>query len=220
MHINVIFDTVCPWCFIGKHRLAQALKDDPRESVEISWQPFLLNPEMPFEGMDWRHYLAAKFGGELRAERVYAAITEAGRQSGIEFDFKGIQRIPSSIDSHRLIRYAERDGLAEDAVEQIFKEYFLLGQDIGNRSVLIRVAEDLNLDIDGFQDYLYGDEDIDEIREQNARAHRFGISGVPAFVVDGQFTISGAQEPAILQRIFDVAGERRQEILETGIQPV
>lgn len=220
MHINVIFDTVCPWCFIGKHRLAQALRNNPQESVEISWQPFLLNPDMPFEGMDWHHYLTAKFGGELRAQRVYAAITEAGRQSGIEFDFDAIRRTPSSIDSHRLVRFADREAVAEEAVERIYNEYFLHGRDIGDRSVLLEIAEALALDVDGFRDYLHSDDDIDDIRDQNARAHRFGISGVPAFVVDGQFTVSGAQEPMILQRIFDVAAERRQEILESGTQPV
>lgn len=220
MHIDVIFDTVCPWCFIGKRRLDRALADRPVANVEYNWQAFLLNPDMPVEGLDHRTYLAAKFGGEARSRRVYSAIAEAGRNSGIEFNFDDIGRAPNSIDSHRLVRYAGRRGRAMDAVERLFQSYFLDGRDIGNRSVLVEIADQLDFDLREFRDYLYSSADIEDIKLQNARAHRIGISGVPAFIVDGQFSVSGAQEPIILQRIFDVAREKRLELSESGTQPL
>lgn len=220
MHINVIFDTVCPWCFIGKRRLEEALRQAPQDNLEISWQAFLLNPDMPLGGMDQTAYLAAKFGGEERLRRVYKAVADAGRSSGIAFAFDAISRAPNSIDSHRLVRFAAKYERGGEAVERLYQDYFLNGRDIGARGVLIQIAEDLGLNPEEFRAYLYGGGDIDEIQEENTRAHRFGISGVPAFVIDGQFTVSGAQEPAVLKRIFDVAAERRQELMESGTQPL
>lgn len=220
MKINVIFDTICPWCFIGKRRLDQALAKRPVPKLEFTWQAFLLNPDMPVEGLDHSTYLAAKFGGDARSQRVYSAIADAGRNSGIEFNFDAISRTPNSIDSHRLVRYADRTGYASQAVELLFQAYFLEGSDIGNRSVLVKIAEQLGFKAEAFREYLYGSSDLEDINQQNARAHRIGVSGVPAFIIDGQFSVSGAQEPMILQRVLDVAREKRLELSETGTQPL
>lgn len=213
MQIDVIFDTVCPWCFIGKRRLDAALAQRPGIEAEINWHPFMLNPDMPPEGMDRRDYVKVKFGGESRSRRVHHAIGEAGKTVGISFAFERIGRTPNTVDSHRLVRFAAETGRAGAAIEALYYAYFLNGQDIGNRSVLFAVGDRLGLDGEALRDYLYSDRDVDDVNEQNARAHRLGISGVPSFVIDGEYSISGAQEPNIFLKLFDVAEERRRELL-------
>jgi predicted DsbA family dithiol-disulfide isomerase len=218
MRIDIIFDTICPWCYIGKKRLEASLAAAPMDDLEIHWNAFLLNPEMPPEGMDEREYTRAKFGGEARARRVYASIRRTGEASGIDFRLERIDWVPNTIDSHRVIRYAERDGLAGAAVEAIFQSYFTEGRDIGMRSALLDIGAAIGLDRDGLSGYLASDEDRDDVREQNIRAHRLGISGVPAFIVDGQFSLSGAQDPQVIHRLLEVAREKRGEIFDTGNQ--
>lgn len=213
MHIDVIFDTVCPWCFIGKRRLEAALAARPHIQPDITWHAFMLNPEMPPEGMDRHDYLKIKFGGESRWRRIQHAVGEAGRTTGISFAFNRIGRTPNTVDSHRLVRFAARRGRASAAIEALYFAYFLNGQDIGNRSVLFRIGERLGFDAGDLRDYVYSDRDVEDIAEQNARSHRLGISGVPSYVIDGDYAISGAQEPGIFLRLFDVAEERRRELL-------
>jgi predicted DsbA family dithiol-disulfide isomerase len=216
MRIDVIFDTVCPWCFIGKRRLEAAVADLETDGIEIHWNAFLLNPDIPPEGMERRAYLRAKFGGESRALRVYSAIARAGASAGIEFNFDEIDWTPNTIDSHRLVRFAQRYGRAVEAVELVFQSYFLDGRDIGKRSVLIDIGRQLGFEIDALRAYLYEASNIQNVLDHNARAHRLGISGVPAFIIDGQFSISGAQEPAVLRRLLDIARERRRELVAGG----
>ena len=218
MRIDIIFDTICPWCYIGKKRLEASLASAPMDDLEIHWNAFLLNPEMPPEGMDEREYTRAKFGGEARTKRVYAAIRQTGEASGIEFRLERIDWVPNTLDSHRVIRYAERDGLAGAAVEAMYQGYFIEGRDIGMRSTLLDIGDAIGLDRDGLSGYLASDEDRADVLEQNIRAHRLGISGVPAFIVDGQFSLSGAQDPQVIHRLLEVAREKRGEIFDTGNQ--
>ena len=216
MRIDVIFDTVCPWCYIGKRRLEAAIADLADDDVEIHWNAFLLNPDIPPEGMERRAYLRAKFGGEARAQRVYAAIARAGLSAGIEFNFDDIDWTPNTIDSHRVVRFAQRHGRAMEAVELIYRSYFLEGRDIGKRSVLVDIGRQLGFEVDALRAYLYEASNIQNVLDHNARAHRLGISGVPAFIIDGQFSISGAQEPSVLRRLLDIARERRRELIAGG----
>jgi predicted DsbA family dithiol-disulfide isomerase len=213
MRIDVIFDTVCPWCYIGKKRLEAAISSHGADGIEIHWNAFLLNPDIPADGMDRRAYLRAKFGGESRAQRVYAAIARAGITAGIEFNFDAIDWTPNTIDSHRFVRYAQQLNKGAEAVERVFQSYFLEGRDIGDRSVLIDIGAELGFNTDRLHAHLEDTSSIQNILDHNARAHRLGISGVPAFIVDGQFSISGAQEPSVIGRLLDVARERQRELL-------
>ncbi len=219
MRIDIIFDTICPWCFLGKRRLEQTLASRPSVIADINWHAFLLNPDMPPDGMDREDYLIAKFGNRSRADRVYGAIAEAGQTVGIEFQFDRISRIPSSIDSHRLVQFANRRGLGSEAAEALYQAYFLEGQDTSSRLALYDIAESLGFDSNEVREYFYSDADVSEIRDQNSRAHRLGISGVPAFIIDGQFSVSGAQEPQVLGRLIDIAEERARELAAVDALP-
>jgi len=219
MRIDIIFDTICPWCFLGKRRLEQTLASRPNVVVDINWHAFLLNPDMPPEGMDREDYLIAKFGNRSRADRVYGAIAEAGHTVGIDFRFDRITRVPSSIDSHRLVQFASRRGLGNEATEALYQAYFLEGQDTSSRLALYDIAERLGFDGIEVREYFYSDENVAEIRDQNSRAHRLGISGVPAFIIDGNFSVSGAQEPQVLNRLIDIAEERKRELSAVNVLP-
>ena len=205
MRIDIVFDTICPWCYIGKRRLETALTRFPRLGVQPQWHPFLLNPDMPPDGSDRGAYLARKFGSEARLRRIHGTIGDAGQSVDIDFAFERIGRIPNTVDSHRLVRFAERAGKADAAVEALFYDYFVNGKDIGDTAVLLRVGANLGLDTDRLGAYLDSDVDVSLIHDQNARAHRRGINGVPCFLIDGRLAISGAQEPPVLARVLEVA---------------
>jgi predicted DsbA family dithiol-disulfide isomerase len=203
LRIDVIFDSVCPWCYIGKRRLEKALALRPGLDPDIAWRPFLLNPEMPPDGIERTLYLVRKFGSEARVRRVYGAIAEAGLSEEIDFAFDSIRQTPNSVDSHRLARFA--GAKAGDAVEALFQAYFLRGENIGDVDVLVGIGAGIGLNKRDLRAYLESDADIDDVLAENARAHRLGITGVPAYVIDGEMVISGAQDPAILARVMDVA---------------
>lgn len=206
MEVDIIFDTVCPWCFIGKRRFEEALALRPNlNDLTINWRPFLLNPEMPVDGVDRSAYLTKKFGSESRIRRIYGAIEEAGLSVEIDFAFNQINRTPNSINSHRLVRFAQQHGKATELVESLFVEYFLIGRDIGDMSVLMEIAIKHGLDTMAVTDLFDSDHDIYEILSENAQAHELGINGVPAYTFNGKMIISGAQEPQVLARMLDVA---------------
>ena len=205
MKVNVIIDTVCPWCYIGKRRFEQALALRPDLDVKLAWRAFLLNSEMPAGGIARNLYLTRKFGSEARVRRIYGAIEEAGQSVEIKFAFDRIARTPNSVDSHRLIRFAERTGKADAMVETLFIEYFINGRDIGSRPVLLDFGRKLDLDVEGLRNYLDSEEGVRSIYDENSRAHRLGVNGVPSFVFNEKMVISGAQEPQVLASMIDAA---------------
>ena len=205
MEIDVFHDIVCPWCFIGKRRLAQALARRPGARPEIHWRAFLLNPDIPAEGIERDLYLIRKFGSESRVRRVQGTLQEAGQSVEIPFAFDRIRRTPNSVNAHRLAFFAEREGAAEATVEALFRAFFLEGRDIGDSEVLADIGEESGLDRDEVARHLAGPDDIARVNEENSRAHRLGINGVPSFVFNRRFVISGAQDPQVLARIMDAA---------------
>lgn len=209
MRIDVISDTICPWCFIGKRRLDRALAMRDQGPVEIRWRPFQLNPTMPADGMDRDSYLTTKFGSVERAERQYDRIRAAGREEGLDFRFDLIERIPNSVQSHRLLRFAERFGTQNTVSEILFEAYFLRGRDIGLSHELVELARLAGLDADLARDYLAGDQDRLDILAEEDRARLNGVNGVPCFVIEDQYAVSGAQSPEIFLQIFDVVREER-----------
>ena len=203
--IEVVYDLVCPWCYLGVRRLFRTMRRRPDLMFELSWRPFLLNPDMPRAGMARSDYIIRKFGGEERARRLYASITEIGAGEGVEFRFDRIRRIPSSVDAHRLVRWAALFGRSSDAADALFAAHFADGHDIGDHAVLRDIAAAIGLDPAGMVQFLRSDDDVDAVHADNLRAHRLGINGVPCFVVAGRHAIAGAQEPEVIERLFDVA---------------
>jgi predicted DsbA family dithiol-disulfide isomerase len=205
LSVEIVHDLVCPWCFLGLRRLMRALRRRPDLQFELAWRPFLLNPDMPRVGMPRADYVVRKFGGEERARRLYASIAEIGRAEGMLFRFDRIRRTPSSVDAHRLVRWAAAYGRSAEMVESLFCAHFTDGRDIGDAHVLAAVAAACGLDGGEALHFLRGEADLDAVHAENLRAHRLGINGVPCFVIGGRHAIAGAQEPEVIERLLDVA---------------
>ena len=210
--IEIVYDLVCPWCFLGARRLMRTLRRRPDLLFELTWRPFLLNPDMPRLGMARPDYVVRKFGGGDRARRLYASIAEIGRAEGVQFRFERIRRTPSSIDAHRLVRYASRFGRADEMVEALFSAHFTDGRDIGDHAVLLSIAQACGLDPVAVRRFLSADAEADAVHADNLRAHRLGINGVPCFVIAGRHAIAGAQEPEVIERLLDVAAIEATEL--------
>ncbi|MBJ7251563.1 MAG: DsbA family oxidoreductase [Acetobacteraceae bacterium] len=205
LDIDIAFDLICPWCYLGVRRLRRALRARPDIIPELLWRPFLLNPDIPPNGVSREEFVARKFGGEDRARRLQNALTDLGRAEGIGFRFDLMGRVPSSINAHRLVRYAVREGLGEIMVEALFHAYFADGVDIGDVIRLATVARRVGLDPNAALAFLRSGEEAEAVHTENLRAHRLGINGVPCFIIGGQQAIAGAQEPEVLERLLDVA---------------
>lgn len=203
--IEVVYDLVCPWCYLGVRRLFRTMRRRPDLLFELCWRPFLLNPDMPRAGMARSDYVIRKFGGEDRARRLYASITEIGGNEGVEFRFERIRRTPSSVDAHRLVRWSAPFGRSSEMAEALFAAHFADGHDIGDIAVLRAIAASTGLDAAAAVAFLRSDEDVDGVHADNLRAHRLGINGVPCFVVAGRHAVAGAQEPEVIERLLDVA---------------
>jgi predicted DsbA family dithiol-disulfide isomerase len=216
MRIDIISDTICPWCFIGKRRLEKALAERPQEDLQITWRPFQLNPDMPRDGMDRQSYLAAKFGGPDRAKRQYGRIEEAGADEGIAFRFDQIRRTPNTVNSHRLLHFAGERGQQDVLAEALFRAYFQDGRDIGNIETLVEIAAECGLPADETETFLRSEDRRSDIISADEQVRMMGVSGVPCFIIEGKYAVSGAQSPEVFFQIFDLV---KQEEAETAGAP-
>ena len=191
--------------------MQRALAQRPGARVEIYWRPFLLNPDIPSEGIDRKVYLDRKFGGPARVQRIHAAVAAAGESEGIAFDFDRITRAPNTLNSHRLIRFAATVGHQTEVVEAIYQAYFCQGRDIGNIDELTRIGVTCGIQEQPLKAYLSSESDSAAVLNDNARAHRQGVNGVPCMILDGLYALAGAQEPDILLRLIDIARESEAE---------
>lgn len=205
MHLDIFSDTICPWCYVGKRRLARALVARPQPKMAVRWRAFQLNPGMPAEGMARERYIDAKFGSSERAKRIYEAVSAVGAGEGIQFNFEAIRRTPNTLLSHRLLRKAGKDGLQDALLEAMFHAYFAEGRDIGNSRVLAEIGEAVG--IPDAEKFLAGNEDSEEVRAEDSLARRQGINGVPCFIFNYRFLLSGAQEPESFFQLFDLSRE-------------
>jgi predicted DsbA family dithiol-disulfide isomerase len=212
MKIDVISDTICPWCYIGKRRLAAAIAARPDADFKIHWRPFQLDPSIPKDGVDRKEYIANKFGTSPKAKLMSAAIRDAGEREGIAFRMDLIARTPNTIDSHRLIRWAQGAGVQDQMVDGLFSAYFIEGRDIGDHAVLSEVAGAAGMDPDIVLGLLHSDADLEKTVTEGSMARKIGVEGVPAFLFSGRYLISGAEDAATLGRVIDrVLREKAEE---------
>ncbi|MBK7331260.1 MAG: DsbA family oxidoreductase [Betaproteobacteria bacterium] len=194
--VDVVSDVVCPWCYIGKRHLDAALAtlaEAGQPLPTVRWHPYELNPDLPAEGVDRRDYLERKFGGAARAAQIYDRVRRAGTQAGIAFDFERIALQPNTRDAHRLIAWVQTRGDATALVERLFRAYFIEGAFVGSHEVLAGLASDAGEDRDAALDFLASEMGRGEVAEAEVRASQLGITGVPFFIVDGRYGLSGAQ---------------------------
>src|ERR1700742_3809991 len=204
MQIDVISDTVCPWCFIGKRRLTRAMAMRPNIAFDVKWRPYRLDPTVPKGGMDRQAYMRAKFGDDpMKIVEMHKLIASEGAKEGIEFDFAAITRRPDTIDSHRLIRWAEGHGVQDDVVERLFIAYFENGEDIGDIRVLADIADICGMDGVETARMLESEDDLAIVQREDQIAHEMGVTGVPAMIFGNKLAVSGAREAELLVSVID-----------------
>jgi predicted DsbA family dithiol-disulfide isomerase len=201
--IEIFSDVVCPWCFVGKRRAERALSLVTRGDIQLRWRAFDLHPGTPKEGVGWEEHMVRKFGSSAYARRLEANVAAAAREDGITLRFDKIQRLPNTLDAHRLIWFSSSHGLQVQVVDAVYIAYFCDGRDVGNRQELIQIATEAGLDEKEVSAFLAGVEGTDEVISEQHSAYALGIQGVPSFLLNGQLLTSGAQAPETLARLID-----------------
>ena len=199
--IDLFADLTCPWCYVGWAALKQAAMATPEVRCAVAWRSFLLHPDMPPEGVDRRAFLKERFGSDPdRTAAVRAALMGAAAEAGAALDLDAPERIPSTIDAHRLIHWAAGQGKAEACIDALFEAYWANGLDISQASVLTAVAEAIGMDGALVGDLLAGEADKAAVTQFHAAAARTGIQGVPVVIVNRTAVLMGAESPAAYQR--------------------
>lgn len=216
MQIDVISDTICPWCYIGKRRLERALRLRPQIAFDVRWRPFQLDPTTPADGVDRKAYIERKFGSSDKIRPIHAALLKAGEDEGIPFAFEKITRTPNTINSHRLIRWSHSMGVQDAVVELLFRRYFVDGADIGRVETLVAIAAEAGMDAELVEELMNSDADRELVEREDSLARKIGIQGVPTFFVGGRILITGAQDAETIARTIDRAVEEAQGAVATA----
>lgn len=204
--IDIVSDVVCPWCFIGKRRLEDALAMAPDLDVDLRWRPFQLDSTIPPGGISRREYVERKFGPE-RAGQVYERVRAVGEEVGIPFAFDKITRSPNTLDAHRLLRWAMEAGCQDILKERLLKLYFLEGADVGDHDVLARAAAECGMDEAETRRRLASEEDVESVRAEIDGLQKLGVNGVPFFIFGGKYGLSGAQPAEIIVQAMRQAAQ-------------
>lgn len=211
LHIEMVSDLVCPWCWVGLRRLKGAMELVPDLEVEILFRPFELDPTIPAGGTDYKTYMKSRFGSDQsrdRANQMRDALIQYGKEEDIPFDFEKITRRPNSFDAHRLVRWAQGQNAGLDAKEGLFDAYFSKGLDIGDHEVLVTVAAQIGLDPNIVSDLLASDADVETTRNEQELFRQMGISGVPTFIAHRQIAVQGAESSEKLARFLKTAADQ------------
>ena len=204
--VDVISDVICPWCYIGKRRLEKAITAlGDTINVQIRWHPFQLNPQMPKEGISRKEYRTRKFGSWERSTELDTKVVSVGADEGIHYAFDKIDRTPNTVDAHRLIWLADQHGCQDAVVEALFRAYFTEGRDIGNRQTLFEVCAETGLDRQAVEFMLDSDEGLDAIANAREMSQRYGVDGVPFFIINQKIALSGAQNSEVFVEAFQNA---------------
>lgn len=206
LRIEVVTDISCPFCFLGKRRLERALQQlEGKNRPEISWQPLELNPDIPRQGIPLEEFLLRRFGGPRAVAPALQQLGTLGLEAGIRFRFDLIQRVPNTLDAHRLVRFAALHGQQDAMLEQLYSGYFEQGLDVGRRGVLVQLAAEAGLPARETRNYLRSNQGIDTVRGIEALHRRNGTSGIPNFLMNGFVSVEGAQEVDTLVKAMDYA---------------
>lgn len=208
LHIEMVSDLVCPWCWVGLRRLKGAIELVPDLEVEVLFRPFELDPTIPQGGTDYKGYMKSRFGSDQskdRANQMRDALIQYGQEEGIPFDFERITRRPNSFDAHRLVHWAQGQSLGMAAKEALFEAYFSKGLDIGDHEVLVTIAAEIGLDANIVSDLLASEADVESTRNEQNLFRQMGIAGVPTFIALRQIAVQGAESSEKLARFLRTA---------------
>jgi predicted DsbA family dithiol-disulfide isomerase len=201
--IAVVSDVVCPWCYIGKRRMEKAVQSLTGQfDFEMAYYPFELNPGMPLQGKDQKEYLTKKFGDESEYERLIGHVTEVAETEGLEFDYANQTISPNTRNAHRLIQFAKEDGRHLEMVEALFKAYFTDGVDLSKNDNLVELAANVGLNKDKTLKFLESDTGLAEVVVAENELQKMGVTGVPFYIINDKYGISGAQAAETFVQAF------------------
>jgi predicted DsbA family dithiol-disulfide isomerase len=192
--IDIVSDVVCPWCYIGKRRIEKAMKTlDGEFEFDVNYLPFELNPQVPKEGLNQKEYLSKKFGSEEKYNQITDRVKGVASEEGLHFDFSKQKISPNTNDAHRLIWFAKKEGKQLEVKEALMKAYFEQGVDLTKKENLVATAASTGLDAARAALFLDSDEGAAEVSALQELNRQRGISGVPFYIINNQYGISGAQ---------------------------
>lgn len=207
--VDFVADYVCPWCWIGRYRLEEALnhlrETKPDLAVRISLRPFELNPDMPPEGMERVAYAEAKFGSVERAQAMWARVASVAAMDGLEMKFEDIGRQPNTIDAHRLVAWAGTKGRGLALSARLYPAFFREGADLGDKDILASLAAEVGLPRDEAAAFLASDTGVEDTRQMEEAGRRGGIDGVPVYIFNRKTSVIGAQPLDRLLEAIDQA---------------
>lgn len=212
--IDVVSDVVCPWCYLGKARLELAIAEVQDEvGVIVNWHPYRLDPDATSDGADYRSHLIEKFGSAERLDQMQDTLRQHGRDIGVNFQFEAIKVRANTLDAHRLLHWARVEGneLQDRVATALFKAHFEDGLNIADHGVLVQIAGTSGLDPAVIGSLLASDADKDTVLEEIEAARKMGVNGVPFLIFDGQYAVSGAQEPEVIaSALRDIANMKAE----------
>jgi predicted DsbA family dithiol-disulfide isomerase len=203
LHIDLISDVVCPFCFIGLHRLEQALSSFPDVQADVELHPFFLDPKTPMEGEDLREYLRRKFGAE--PDGMFRRVEAAAAESGLRIDFSKVRWRPNTARAHTLLRHARRKATQRALARALFEAYFVEGRDVGDAEVLVSVAAAHGFASGEARELLSDEEELGRTAAEARAAYRRGVTGVPFTVLADRLAVSGAQPMEVFRGAVEQA---------------
>ncbi|WP_375595799.1 DsbA family oxidoreductase [Algihabitans albus] len=214
--LEVVSDTICPWCYVGKRRLETALAaigDDI--SFELRWRPFELNPDMPREGVNRKSYRSAKFGSWEASLELDAQVKAAGASDGLDFHHERMEKTPNTLASHVLIDLAGETGVQSAVVEALFRAYFVDGEDVGDPTVLAAIGAKAGLDQTAVERTLADEARHAAVKAEARAFSRSGVSGVPTVLLNRFSLFTGAQRPEVIERALRKAAAH-EDVIASG----
>jgi len=212
LHVDIVSDVVCPWCYIGKRRFEQALRLVPDIAVEVKWRPYFLNPWIPREGVDRQTYLETKFGSAERYAVIAERVAAAAAMEGLAYEPDLVSRQPNTLDCHRLILWSRSATDPAKMKQRLMELYFAEGGDLSDPKTLIGAATDCGMDGDLVRRLLASDADVDRVEGEANSAKEAGIDGVPCFVFAGSLIVTGAQSPEYLANAIERSAGRHTRL--------
>lgn len=203
--IDIVSDVNCPWCYVGEQRLNQAIgRTSDRYDFEISFKPFELNAAIPAEGVNRTEYFIEKYGPQVvsQMDTMNQRLVDAGRGEHIQFNFEKLTAVNNTFNAHRLIWLAGSYGVQQKVAHALFYSYFTEGQNMNDVELLTQIGVANGIPAERLKGFFGGEEGKKEVRDLEAWAHAAGISSVPAFIINDQYLVSGAQPAETLQQVF------------------
>jgi len=195
IQVDIVSDIVCPWCWLGVRYFKKAAKQS-KHDINLTWRPYMLDPEVPAGGVPYNDYMKKKFGTDGPSDRFKAmreALEDAGPTVGIDFKFGEIPMRPNTLDAHRLLKWAQGQDLGDTASDALFRAFFTELKDVGDHTILKEIAEDIGMDAELVSELLAKEDDKNVVREEIMFFRNLGVNAVPTFIYNGQYAVQGAQ---------------------------